>query len=396
MSRTFALYALAVINFTHIIDSMLIMPLGDVFIEMFQISAQKYSFLVASYATGAVLSSLLAFLFLDRFDRKTSLIGLYTGFIIGTVACGLATSFEMLVILRFVTGAFGGVIGALAFAVVADLYLFKERGKAMGILVGAFSAASALGVPFGLYLAATFNWRVPFLGLGALGVIVLILIIWKFPSIRDHLEVEAETPSIQRTISLLVSDHNQLNALLLGMILILGHFMIIPFISPYMIKNVGFSQMEVTLIFLCGGVAMVFSAPLVGRLTDRIGVMKVFTVAVFLSFIPTIAITHMDANPVYYALIFTTLFFIFGSSRMIPANTMITAAVGTENRGSFMSMKSALQQLAIALASLIGGMIVYIDEANLYANYPYLAYLSIFFCLLSIWLCSRLRVAKGN
>ena len=89
MSRTFALYALATINFTHIIDSMLIMPLGDIFIESFNISAAQYSFLVSAYAVGAVLSSIVAFLFLDRFDRKISLLFLYSGFVVG---CLLYTS----------------------------------------------------------------------------------------------------------------------------------------------------------------------------------------------------------------------------------------------------------------------------------------------------------------
>lgn len=372
------------------------MPLGDIFIETFNITASQYSYLVSSYAVGAVLSSIVAFLFLDRFDRKVSLLFLYTGFVIGTLLCGFADSYVSLVLLRFVTGGFGGVIGALAFAVVSDLYLFKERGKAMGVLVGAFSAASALGVPFGLYLAATYNWRMPFIGLGSIGVVILALIIWKFPNITGHLEDKTKKASIGRTFSLLFTDKNQINALILGCVLILGHFMIIPFISPYMIRNVGFSQMDVTKIFLFGGLAMVVSAPLVGRLTDKVGVMKVFTVAIFLSFIPTIAITHMLPSPVYYALIFTTLFFIFGSSRMIPANTIITASVGNENRGSFMSMKSALQQLAIAMSSFISGRIVYINEGDTFSRYEVLAYISIFFCLISIFLIARLKVAKGN
>ncbi len=371
------------------------MPMGDIFIREFGLSALAYSYLVSSYALGAVISSILAFLYLDRFDRKTALLFLYSGFVLGTLMCGFAHTYEVLVGLRFVTGAFGGVIGALAFAVASDLYPFDERGHAMGILMGAFSAASALGVPFGLYLAATYGWRMPFLVLGGLGIILLGLIYWKFPSITGHL-VKRNEASIGRTISLLVTDSNQLNALLLGMILVLGHFMIIPFISPYMIRNVGFSQMDVTKIFLLGGVAMVFSAPLVGRLTDRYGVMRVFTIAIFLSFIPTLAITYMQAEPIWYALIFTTLFFIFASSRMIPANTMITASVGKENRGSFMSMKSALQQLAIAFAALISGWVVYIGPDHLYHRYHFLAYISIFFCLISIWLCARLRVAEGN
>lgn len=396
MSRSFALYALAFINFTHIIDSMLIMPLGDIFIREFRISAQEYSYLVSSYAFGAVISSLSAFLFLDRFDRKSALLFLYVGFTIGTLLCGFAQSFWMLVFIRFCTGAFGGVIGALAFAIVADLYLFKDRGKAMGILMGAFSAASAFGIPFGLYLAATHSWRTPFLGLGAVGSIVIVLIFFYFPSIKSHMTNKEEKATIIGTMKQLVTDHNQLNALLLGMVLVLGHFMIIPFISPYMIRNVGFSQMTITLVFLFGGLFMVVTSPLIGKLTDLKGVMVVFTTCIFLSFIPTLAITYMGQEPISYALIFTTLFFILASGRMIPANTLITAAVGSANRGSFMSMKSALQQLSIGLTSLISGAVVYIDKDGYYQNYPVLAYISIFFCLISIYLMTRLKIAEGN
>ena len=396
MSRSFALYALAVINVTHIIDSMLIMPLGDIFIETFGISAAEYSYLVSAYAIGAFISSIVAFLYLDRFDRKSALLLLYTGFVIGTLLCGFADDYLTLLFLRFVTGGFGGVIGALAFAIVSDLYLFKERGKAMGVLIGAFSVASAIGVPFGLYLAATYDWRTPFLTLGVLGLVVLILIYWKFPSIKVHIEQRVEQPSISRTIHLLTSDKNQLNALLLGAILVLGHFVIIPFIAPYMIKNVGFSQMDVTKIFLFGGLSMVVSAPIAGRLTDRIGVLPVFTAAILLSFIPTIAMTHMGPSPVWYALIFTTMFFIFASSRMIPANTIITASVGHENRGSFMSMKSALQQLSIAVSSLISGLVVFINSDGTYSRYNLLAYISIVLCLMSIYLITKIKVAKGN
>ncbi len=375
---------------------MLIMPMGDIFIRTFDINASEYSYLVASYALGAFLSSIISFLYLDRFDRKTALVFLYSGFVLGTLLCGFASDYFMLLVLRFLTGGFGGVIGALAFVIVSDLYLFKERGKAMGVLIGAFSVASALGIPFGLYLAAAYNWRVPFIGLGCIGILVLLLIIWKFPSIRMHLNYRPGTPSFKRTVSLLINDNNQLNALLLGFVLVLGHFIIIPFIAPYMIRNVGFTQMDVTKIFLFGGISMVFSAPLAGRLTDRLGVNKIFNIFVVLSFIPTIAITHMTSQPIWVALIFTTMLFIFASSRMIPANTIITASVGQENRGSFMSMKSALQQLAIALASFISGMVVFINAQGVYERYNILGYVSVIVCLFCMYLITKLRVAKGN
>ena len=199
-----------------------------------------------------------------------------------------------------------------------------------------------------------------------------------------------------KTITAITSDKNQINALVAGFVLILAHFMIIPFISPYLIKNVGLTQLEISYQFFFGGVATVVSAPLIGRLTDKYGVMRVFTIVMFLSFIPTIIITNLKVVPLWVAICFTTMFFVFASGRMISPNTIITAAAGTANRGSFMSVKSALQQLAIGLSALISGSIVYIGDDNLYHNYAYVGYISIAIALVTIFLIKRIRVAEGN
>lgn len=393
--RSLILFTLATVNFTHIVDSMLIMPLGDIFIELFGISAAEYSYLVSSYAIAAFISSLFGVFLLDRFDRKKALVFIYTGFAVGTLMCAFAESYLALLLLRFGTGLFGGMIGALVLSVVSDLYLFKERGAAMGILFAAFSAASALGVPIGIYLAAKGDWQMPFLIIGIIGLVISSFIMFKFPSMTAHFNAVDKKPSFTETISAITDDSNQVNALLAGFILVLAHFMIIPFISPYMIKNVGFSQMEITYQFFLGGLATVVSAPIVGKLTDKLGVMKVFTVVMIISFIPTMFITTMGEQPLWYGLIFTTMFFVFASSRMISPNTIITASAPTANRGSFMSIKSALQQFAIFLSAIISGAIVTIDE-GVYQHYWYVGLLSVLFGIISIFLVKRLKVAKGN
>lgn len=393
--RSLILYVLAFVNFTHIVDSMLIMPLGDIFIELFQIDAGQYSYLVSSYAIAAFISSLIGVFFLDRFDRKNALLIIYSGFAIGTFLCAFAGSYMMLLSLRFLTGLFGGMMGALVLSIVSDLYLFKERGAAMGVLFAAFSAASALGVPIGIYLAAKGDWQLPFMIIGLLGIGVSTLIFFSFPNMKDHFNAIDKKPSFSQTITTITRDSNQMKALSAGFVLVLAHFMIIPFISPYMIKNVGLTQMEISYQFLLGGIATVFSAPIIGKLTDRIGVMKVFTVVMFLSFIPTIFITTMKFMPLWYALTFTTMFFVFASGRMISPNTIITAAAPTANRGSFMSIKSALQQLAIALAALISGQIVFLEDGK-YHQYLYVGLLSIALGILSIFFVRRIRVAEGN
>lgn len=387
---------LAFINFTHIVDSMLIMPLGDLFIETFDLTAGQFGLLVSIYAYAAAVSSLIAFFYLDTFDRKRALLTMFSGFGIGTFLCAFAPSYEILVLLRMLTGFFGGVIGALVLSIVSDLYKFEERGKAMGVLMAAFSAASALGIPAGLYLATLGSWHTPFFIIGLLAMVVAIVVAFVFPSMTDHLALIDKNRSPIHTIKKTLNDHNQLWALLAGFVLVFGHFLIIPFISPYLIKNVGLTQNDISLQFLFGGLATIFTAPAIGYLTDKFGVNKIFVTTMLLCFIPVVLITNMSFTPVWIVLLVTTSFFVFASGRMIPANTIITAAAGVNNRGSFMSIKSALQQFAIGLAGTVSSMIVWINDDRLYEGYNIVGYCSVLFGIVTIFLLRKVHVAEGN
>jgi predicted MFS family arabinose efflux permease len=394
MGKQAIVLLLAAINFTHIMDVMIMMPLSDIFLEDFGIQAAEFSYLISAYAIGAFISSMVGVFILDRFGRKRALLFVYAGFTIGTLLCGFAWNYTALLIMRLITGMFGGIIGALALSIISDLYSFEERGKAIGILMAAFSAASALGVPAGLYFAAIYTWSLPFYFVGGLGAILLIMAYFILPVMDEHLTDDIPTPL--DTVKSITGDINQLNALALGIILVIGHFIIIPFITPYMTRNVGFEQYQISYIYLIGGILTIFSGPVIGQLTDRFGALRTFYVVVVLSFIPVILITHIGNVPIYIALIITSLFFVLGSGRMIAPNTMITAAVGPNNRGSFMSVKSAFQQLAIAFASFVSGLIVYIDDSGTMTNYQYVGYLSVLFCILAMFIAPRLKVVKGN
>ncbi len=375
---------------------MIMMPLGDVFMKVYDISPQQFSWLVSAYALGAFLSSLTGMFLIDRFDRKKTLLFIYSGFTICTFACAFAYSYSSFLIIRFSTGLFGGMIGALVLSVVSDIYPFEKRGAAMGVLAAAFSAAAALGVPLGLLLAEKFDWYAPFIAVAGMGLIVLSQIILHFPSMTEHLQHHSRNKSLVSVITDITTDSNQLNGLLLGIILVFGHFIIIPFIAPYMIRNVGFTQGQITWMYFAGGLATVFSAPLIGKLTDRFGALKMFNVLMIISFIPVFLITNMPPISVVLALIITTSFFILGSGRMIPPQAMITASVGPKNRGSFMSVKSALQQLGIFLASTISGIIVIDNGTGTLSGYELVGYLSIGISIVALLLARKLKVAAGN
>ncbi|MEM9919847.1 MAG: MFS transporter [Bacteroidota bacterium] len=386
------LFTLALVQFTHIIDFMIIMPLGKQFMEIFDISPQQFSWIVACYAFSAFLTGILSAMFIDRFDRKKALLFVYVGFTIGTFCCAAADSYYLFLAARSLTGAFGGVLGALVFAIVADAVPYERRASAMGIVMTAFSVASVVGVPAGIYLAATFNWRAPFLVTALVSTVVALLIWRSTPSLTGHLDGQANTSNSLGNLVRIGTDANQVTALLFTLILILGHFTIIPFIAPYMQLNIGFSDYEVTFIYLIGGILSAFLLPLVGKLADRFGNIHIFTLASIGALFSIFAITNLPVVTKVIALCVTSSFFIVASGRSVPAMTMVTAVVKPEQRGSFMSIRSSINELGLALSSFIAGLIVVEQPNGNLANYQYVGYIAIFMSVVAVLFARRLRV----
>lgn len=379
-------------------DFMIMMPLGPQLMRLFQIGPQEFSVIVSSYTFSAFASGMLSSLFIDRFDRKKSLMVMYTGFIIGTALCGLSNSFILLMSARIFTGIFGGVIGATVLSIVGDVIPFERRGQAMGIVMAAFSVASVFGVPFGLFIAthSSFGWQAPFLFLALLGSPVLFFIYKYLPAINKHLQTGEKKEHIFKAFSVILEDRNQRKAIFLSMVMMLGHFTIIPFISPSMVANVGFSESQLQYIYLVGGGVTVFTSPYIGKLADKYGKFKTFAIFASLCALPVFAITNMPPIHIAYALVVAGIFFVLVSGRMIPMQAMITAAVNPKYRGSFMSINSSLQQLMAGLGSLFAGMIIVKDESGHLLNYPYVGYFSIFMGFMAIIIAKGLRTPEGD
>lgn len=386
------LLILASIQFAHIIDFMIIMPLGPQMMRVFTITPTQFSWLVSSYEIAAGIMGLLGAFMIDRFDRKTALITLFIGFTIGTFLCAVAPSFEFLLATRCITGAFGGVLGAVVLAVVGDAFEPSKRSGAMGTVMAAFSAASVFGVPFGLAIATYFNWRAPFIFLGVLSILVLLGIYFYVPNMRGHFEGAVKGQNSPKVVfGNVIKNKNQQKALLFMVLLMFGQFTIIPFISMTMVSNVGFSEAQLTLIYLLGGGATIFTSPAIGRLADRKGNLPVYIVFALLNLIPLYIITNLGHTPIYYVLMVTTIFFVFSGGRMIPAMSMITSSVLPQNRGSFMSMNSAVQQLAAAISASVGGAIIIENTNGTIGNYEYVGYIALFCSVLAILISRTLK-----
>ncbi len=389
------LFTLAGINFTHIMDFMIIMPLGDMLMKVFAITPQQFSLIVSSYTFTAGICGFIAAFVIDRFDRRSALLFLNTGFVLGTIACAMAPTYEVLLLARSLTGAFGGVLGAIILSVVADVVPEERRGQGMGIVMAAFSAASVAGVPFGYFLAEKFSWHAPFLLLAGMGLLITVAIFQYIPSLTAHMVKKADRPGVAQVLTNAVSLPNQKLALAFMLTLILGQFSIIPFIAPYMIRNVGFEGDQITYIYLVGGGLTIFTSPFIGRLADKYGKKTVFIICASAAIIPVFLITNMPPVPIATALAATGLFFVLGGGRMIPAMAMITSSVKPQNRGSFMSINSSVQQLAAGLASIIAGVII-VDQGGMLENYNYVGYFAIAVTLVCIFLGSKITSVQPS
>ena len=383
------LYTLATIQFTAIMDFMIVMPLGPQLMRLFDINPSQFGIIVSSYTFAAGFTGLVGAFFIDRFDRKTALLFNYIGFSIGTILCALAPTYEWLVAARIVTGLFGGVMGALVMSIVGDVVPEFRRATAMGIVMASFSVASIFGVPFGLFLANWAGWHMPFYFLGFMGLIVSGIIYKIVPSVNTHLT--KERPSPVQVLKNVFGSTPQVRALMFMFVLVLGQFSVIPYISPYLVANVGFPESNLTYMYLLGGCATIFTSPFIGRMADKYGKPKIFTIMALLSIIPLITTTHMPHAPVWVVLTFSTLFFVFISGRMVPSMALITSTVPPQHRGSFMSINSSAMQLGSGVASFLSGMVIAKAPTGEILNYSFVGYGSVAFTLLAIFLALKIK-----
>ncbi len=383
------IFLLAAINFTHILDFMIMMPLGNYLMPHFQISPRKFSILLASYPISSFISGILMALFADKFERKRLLLFTYAGFIIGTAACGFSQTYEFLLLSRIFAGIFGGIIGGQVLSMIGDLFVYERRGAAMGAVMSAFAVASSIGVTFSLYLVDIFkdDWHVPFLFVALLAMLILPLCYFYLPVLNAHLEQKTENSSnkITQLWKTLTAKSTGL-ALLFSGLMMMGHFLIIPFINPYMEFNKGYPRSVTPLIYLVGGVASFVAAVFLGRLSDRIGKLTVFSYCVPLSFIMVIMITNLPSLPFSIVLSFFAIWFALATGRAVSSQTMVSNVTGSANRGSFMSLNSSIQHLGTGAAALVSGYIVTEDNSGRLMHYEWVGYLSVVVLLAGFFL----------
>ncbi|MHB1556306.1 MAG: MFS transporter [Isosphaeraceae bacterium] len=387
------LLMLASVQFTSIVDFMVVMPLGPQLMRTLHITARQFALNVSSYTIAAGVAGILASTLMDRFGRKAAFLTLYVGFLVGTLLCGLAQTYATLLAARVATGMFGGILGGMALAIVGDVFPEHKRGRATGVLMSAFALASVVGVPVGIYLGNKFDWHAPFLVLAVLGLPVLFASFRVLPPLRGHLQDGPHAPLLAR-LAETFSHANHLRAFALIGTMMLGAFAVIPFISVYLVRNLGIAESSLPVIFVTGGLLSLVGAPLVGRLADRHGKLIVFRVVASISAVLIVVVTHLPPLPLLVIAVITGTMMLTNAGRMVAAMAMVTGSVEPARRGGFMSANSAVQHISTGLAAYIGGRIIGDNPAGQpILHFDTVGFMAVASTILSIWLAGLVRPA---
>ncbi|HEY8881409.1 MAG TPA: MFS transporter [Roseateles sp.] len=389
--QRFATALLTLLQFAVILDFMIMSPLGAMIMPAMSMTAQQFGLVVSAYAFSAGISGILTAGFADRFDRKKLLLFFYGGFLLGTLWCGLAGSFESLLMARIVTGLFGGVIGSIVMAIAADLFEPALRGRVMGLLQGGFAASQVLGLPFGLYLATHWDWHAPFLALVAFGTVGGLLIAWRMKPVDAHLKLQNDRSAFAHLWHT-VAVRRHLHAFLITALLTTGGFMIMPFASAFSVNNVGIDLRHLPIVYLVTGISTMFVAPLVGRLTDRFSPLPVFLTGSAITIAMVAIYTRLGPSSLTTLVVINVILFAGIFSRMVPWQVVVAGIPAPEQRGAFTAINAALQQLAGGLAALVSGHIVTIAADGKLQHFPWVGNVLIgttLICCVLLWLLKK-------
>ncbi len=372
--QKFVVAMLAFLQFTIILDFMIISPLGAILMPALKISPSQFGVVVSAYAFSAGLSGIFAAGFADRFDRKKLLLFFYAGFLLGTFFCGLAPNFHFLLLARICTGIFGGVIGSIILAITADLFTFQMRGRVMGVVQSSFAGSQILGIPIGLFLANRWGWHAPFLMIVGVSSIVGVLILIYLKPIDLHLKLRTDRNPFHHLFITLTNTRYFLPFAATAL-LSLGGYMLMPFGSAFTVNNLGIQMSRLPMIYLFTGCCAMATGPLVGRLSDSFGKYNTFVFGALLSAIMVVIYTNLGVTPLGWVVAVNAIMFVGIFSRMIPSQALMSAIPDATNRGSFMAVSSSLQQLSGGLASIVAGLVVKEDAGGKLLHFDSLGYI---------------------
>lgn len=388
--ESFVIVILALTVFTVVLDFMVLAPLGAQLLRILEITPAQFGLVVSAYAFSAGASGLLAAGFADKYDRKKLLLFFYSGFIVGTLLCGLANSFNLLLFARIFTGIFGGVISSISFAIITDIFAVEKRGRVMGFVQMSFGVSQVLGIPIGLYLSHQFDWHAPFISIVILAILIFIVILKWLKPVDAHLKAQTDKNAFVHMFHTITNKQYLLGFSAMALISI-GGFLIMPLSSAYLVNNIKITDAQLPILFMFTGIFSLITGPLVGRWSDQFGKLRMFLIGSIITIVMVFIYTNMPVWPLYIVTTVNVLLFIGVSSRMISGSALITQLPELKDRGAFMGVNSSLQQISGGVGSVIAGLIVVQNADGTLLHFDYVGYLTMFLLIICMYLMYQIN-----
>jgi predicted MFS family arabinose efflux permease len=387
---------LAFLQFTVVLDFMILSPLGAMLMQELSVTPAQFGLVVSAYAFSAAISGLIAAGFADKFDRKTLLLFFYAGFVVGTLLCGFAPTYGLLLGARTVTGLFGGVIGSISMAIIADLFPFTARGRVMGFVMTAFSASQVMGIPLGLYLSNAWGWHAPFLMIAAVSLAVGVVIFTVLEPVNEHLKTRSDRNPVHHLVATVLKPRHQWG-FAATITLATGGFMLMPFGSAFTVHNMGIPLTKLPMVYMATGLASMFAGPVIGRVSDAVGKYRTFAVASAVSIAVVLYYTRLGITPIATVIAINIVMFSAVSGRMISSSALSSAIPAPQDRGAYMSISSSLQQFAGGIASSCAGLLVSQTGGGPLEHYERLGYVVAGSMTLGVILMGKIdRIVRGD
>ncbi len=359
------------VQFVNIVDFMIVMPLGPNFTEGLGIPAARLGWIAGSYTVSAALIGLLGSLFLDRYERRVALCVSMLGLSLGTLSCAFATGLTSLIIARAVAGFFGGPATSVSLAMIADAVPVSHRGRAMGAVMGAFAAASVLGVPLSLEAARWGGWRLPFVAVAILGFALTALAFFKLPKTGAPAGQHSLKQALGVTVLSLSRPIVWVSHLATFLMMVAG-FLIIPNIASFLVFNRHYPQRLLSMLYLVGGVASFFTSRWAGRWIDARGALSTAVAGTMGLCALIIAGFALDRVWLPIPAVFVG-FMISMALRNAAINTLSSKIPRPGERAGYMSFQSAVKHIATSTGSFVAAAMLSEDKTHALKGMPLVA-----------------------
>lgn len=388
--QVFIICILTILQFSVVLDFMVLSPLGAILLDELQIEPSRFGLVVSSYAFSAGISGILAAGFADKFDRKKLLLFFYCGFIIGTILCAVAPNYHFLLIARIITGLFGGVLSSINLAIITDLFKAEVRGRVMGFIQMGFAASQILGIPVGLILANHFGWHAPFWMIAGLSIPIAFAIFFYLKPVESHLVYRTEKHPFLH-LAQTVTRKPYLLAFSATTLLATGGFMLMPFSSAFTIHNIGISMDQLPIVYSVTGLFSIMMGPAIGKFSDIYGKYRTFLIGSVITMVMVFVYTNLAVTPLYLVIMINIFLFMGILSRGISSTALNTSVPELHDRGAFMSINAAVQQISGGISAFIAGFIVVQEPEGHIRHYDTLGYVVIGSIIVSAYLTNRIN-----